>query len=705
MTKPTPRAAGRLLRRCGRRLSVEIADRKDRRAGRLDARALLDQALGDSGLTVERFLDRLESDLPGAQWDSGTPAAIVKALAAAEPTWCERTIKAADRIAEGHVRLLGLDDVDLLATGMTSVGSLPWHCDMTSAFCFDPGRYYRAVVVPTGKADIKVPWELSRCQHLPTLAMAALASGDSRYVDVIGDHISDWITSNPLRRGVNWACTMDVAIRAVNWLWAYELLAGTGALEPGFQTVLVASLVEHARHISANIEIYAGGLTTNHTTADYAGLAHLALFLADLEESVSWRAQAIAGLERCISQQINEDGCDFEGSTSYHRLTLELFLAPYLRLRHAGASLSACYGERLRAMFEALYETARPDGLMPVVGDADDGRLQILHDYFGWVPQDHRYLLAVGGSLFSCPEWLAEGLVARGGREELAWQLGPTTLPHALAAPRGAEHRRGQRAFPGTGRYVFRSGGDYLLVNADPVGTNGMGNHHHNHWLSYELVLAGKPVAVDPGSFTYTKDLEQRDAFRSTRAHNTVMIDGEEQCEFSGAFGMCPGPAPRVVEAGPGLDRIVAEHYGYERLSDPVQHRRTLVLLQRALIVLDQVSGTGVHEAESFVHLPSSAQLINDGTTELPPPVVAALKQELTKSGLAASAWQLDQAVRFVLDEVVIQVVPFGGVQVAVEPGWVSERYGQRRASPVFVTRWRLQGSSLSGYSVAVVQG
>jgi len=702
VTGPSARSVARQVRRRLEAYRLDLADWRDRRIAHPPHPQLLEQSLRASAVDLDGFLWRLGRQGPGAGWGEGGPAEIVAALESADPGWRERTLDAADRIVAGHVRLLGEDDLDLLARRPTgSPGAWPWHCDVTSDYAFDPGRYYRAVAVPYGRADIKVPWELSRCQHLPTLAMAHLASGEPGYAQAFVDQVLDWVASNPARRGVNWACTMEVAIRAVNWIWGYGMLAESGVLSEAFQVTFAASLLEHARHVAANVEVYAGGLTTNHTAADYVGLLHLSLFLADLAEAAGWQAQALAGLERCIAQQVNPDGCDFEGSTSYHRLALELFLGGYLRARSAGGC-SASYAARVEAMFEALYETARPDGLTPLVGDADDGRLLILHDYFGWVPQDHRYLLAVGGSLFERPEWLAEGLSAPGGREELAWQLGAG----ALAAATGAALERGRRrsrAFAETGRYVLRNGEAYALVNADPVGTAGMGNHHHNHWLSYELALAGRPVAVDPGSYTYTKDPVERDRFRSTRAHNTVVVDGAEQCELAGPFGVRPGPPPRLIalELDGPVAQVVAEHSGYGRLRGAVTHRRSLRLASDGVAVTDLLAGKGRHEAESFVHLAPGCEHTFPAAAEpaLSPELAAALQAD----GVPPSWWQPEDAVVLRIGAVAVHLVPYGGVGVSLEQSWVSERYGQRRPAPTVVMRWAFEGSSVAGYCLSLV--
>src|SRR4029077_15676861 len=117
--------------------------------------------------------------------------------------------------ADGEVAHLG----DLLGFGPISLGApLPWHDDFKTGrrwplqFCRD--IEYSELDRPS---DVKVPWELSRCQHFTTLGRAYWLTGDDRYADEFVAQVSDWIDTHPYAYGVNWACAMDVALRAVSW--------------------------------------------------------------------------------------------------------------------------------------------------------------------------------------------------------------------------------------------------------------------------------------------------------------------------------------------------------------------------------------------------------------------------------------------------------------------------------------------------------
>src|SRR5438045_951453 len=182
-------------------------------------------------------------------------------------------------------------------------------------------------------------------------------------------------------------------------------------------------------------------------------------------------------------------------------------------------------------MVAYLAAVTRPDGLMPQVGDADDGRLHVFEGYAETTPQDARHLLGAAGAIFDEPEWRALGGDA-GAWEAVWWGAAePTKMPTPAAPPAVV------RLFPHAGTAVARTGaGDYVLVTNGIVGTNGFGNHKHNDLLSFEYHRGGTPLVVDPGSYVYTSDPDARNRFRGTAYHNTVMIDGVEHNDLRPAW-------------------------------------------------------------------------------------------------------------------------------------------------------------------------
>jgi hypothetical protein len=112
---------------------------------------------------------------------------------------------------------------------------------------------------------------------------------------------------------------------------------------------------------------------------------------------------------------------------------------------------------------------------------------------------------------------------------------------------------------------------------------------------------------VDSGTYAYTFDAQARNEFRSTRAHNTVMVDGKEIAEFAGLWMVREDKTnPRMLEwsISEQQDVLMAEHHSYDSLASPVTHQRRFELNKEefVFIIRDLLKGHGSHEIESLLH-------------------------------------------------------------------------------------------------------
>ena len=291
---------------------------------------------------------------------------------------------------------------------------IDWHRDHKSGYRWPTGLHVtRSASAPVPGADVKMPWELARMQHLPILAHAyALdaangVEGSERHLREIEAEIVDFIASNPPRYGINWQCTMDVGIRVANWVLTFELLRVWGAnLREEFKNLLVKSVRDHARHIMDYLE-YTPTYRDNHYLANVGGLLFAAAFLPADTESDSWLAFAIQELVLEVESQFHSDGSGTEGSVPYHALSLditlwtawlveilgtdhEVSLARFSKsvssirrsrpLASLGINLASAQRlpdatwDRLTQAVQFLINVTRPDGTLPQIGDDDSGR-------------------------------------------------------------------------------------------------------------------------------------------------------------------------------------------------------------------------------------------------------------------------------------------------------------------------------------------
>ncbi len=420
---------------------------------------------------------------------------------------------------------------DLLGSSPPPLGKdIDWHADFTTSHRWSPHQYYafaRPAPYPGGY-EIKIPWELSRCQHFAWLGQAYWFTGDEKYPQEFIAQVTDWIEKNPPQWGVNWKWSMDVAIRAVNWLWGYYFFKDSPSLSNPFLITFYKSLISHARHILRNLE-RSEGLTTNHYLSNLVGLVYLGILLPELKEAQEWRKVGLQELESELFKQTTPDGACFEASTSYHRLDTELFLSATLLAQLNGHPFSPEYMARLGKMLDFIQKITKPDGTVPLFGDQDNGRLHRLKVWEDadreWL--DHRYLLAIGAILFQRDDF---AFAAGEQKEESIWLYTQQALDFwEQIAQRPEPVKPAQSTlFPHAGIGILRSPDHYLAIVAGPNGQNGVGGHAHNHALSFEFYANGQTWIIDPGTYTYTKDYPARNTFRSTTWHNTICIDEEE---------------------------------------------------------------------------------------------------------------------------------------------------------------------------------
>jgi hypothetical protein len=467
-------------------------------------------------------------------------------------------------------RIVANHSWSLLGFAEQSFGAeINWCRDPLSGYVW-PLAYHRDLqLVRDDGSDVRVLWELNRFGHLLTLVRAYLVTKEERFSNECLAQLRSWSSQNPYGRGPNWTCAMEVSLRAVNLLTVFEVLRKLSQFNTQDLALFLGLFQQHGTYIRNNLE-FSYLATSNHYLSDVVGLLWLGLMLPEFRSAQSWRHFGLRQVLSEMNKQVLRDGADFEASTGYHRFVLELFLYSFLLCRQNGVEIASPYWDKLRAMLKYMRGYLRPDGLAPLIGDSDSGQVLPISRRLA---SEHEQVLSIGAALFA-----DEALKGNQLDQELLWIVGEPGVAafHSLAGSKQVE----SQAFPYAGTYVMRSNDLYLCINASGAGLHGRGSHGHNDALSLEVTVLGQPIIVDPGTYVYSADLHERHKFRSTAYHSTVRIDGEEQNTTEKAIPFVIGDEarPRVLtwETTSESDRIVAEHYGYERLPAPLKHRRTV---------------------------------------------------------------------------------------------------------------------------------
>jgi len=307
----------------------------------------------------------------------------------------EQIIEQADKICNHTFNLLGSGDVNLGK-------EIKWNEDFKTGYIWE-NKFYKNIktVYLNNNADVKVPWELSRFQHIPTLGQAYLLTDDLKYALEFKNQIEDWIKKSPIEMSVNWTCTMDVAIRACNWIVGFYYFKNCAKLKKEFWIKYNKALYLHGKYIFENLE-KAERYNDNHYLSDLAGLMWLGLYFKnfkyDKEDTKNnpkvWLDFGLKEFEEEMKNQVNPDGTDY---AAYHCLVTKLFLFTSILCSKNSITFSEEYKNKLEKMIEFIMNITKPNGYIPLLGDMDSGKFIIFSDYGTVDKRDFRYLIALGG--------------------------------------------------------------------------------------------------------------------------------------------------------------------------------------------------------------------------------------------------------------------------------------------------------------------
>jgi hypothetical protein len=585
---------------------ADLARAAARRAYRAAREALYEPAAVDAEALFAAFQLRAERPV----WSDPSRRSDVLAALSRLPGAVPRALDRAQRAARREFCLFGSP------ISFADRDGIDWSLDPISGRRY-PLLPWRRLRIDEPGMDAKYPWALGRLDQLIALGQGYWVSRSAQQRDRFAAEFSaqaiDFIVANPVGMGIHWTCPMEVALRASNLALALAMFRTSAqAADPRFLLAVLRSLVEHCEFVEAHLEDRAV-VPNNHLIANFVGLLVVGLAFPELPTSARQVPLAARGLREQMQAQVHADGCSFEGSVPYHRLSLELFTLAQVVAQQSSVELGSAFEHRLRQMFWVAKAYCSEAGEAPQIGDNDSGRALALRDRRSL---DHGYLAPLGAVLFGDPSLKRPGEALP---DEAAWLFGE----RALDDFERMEGRAPPPYFssPASGLHLLRGAGSLVAISAGPNGQNGVGGHSHNDKLSFELHLQGSPVIVDVGSPTYLRDLSQRHAFRSTRAHNTVEVDGRELSPLDSAhpFALPDEARARLerVESSAGCSILVASHWGYASLIPPVQIRRTFLLYpHRALLVSDQLLGGGSRSAVGRLHLPDSQARLRPATSK-----------------------------------------------------------------------------------------
>jgi len=462
------------------------------------------------------------------------------------------------------------------------------------------GHWSRMGMFDPNVGDVKWIWESSRFAWAYTLVRAYAATGAEKYAEKFWGLFESWCQQNPPNLGPNYACGQECAIRLMAMCFALYGLESSATSTVERRGKLTAAILMHADRIDHNID-YAISTRTNHSLTEAVGLYTAGTLFPEHPQSQRWQRRGKAIFIREALKQIYPDGSYIQHSTNYHRLALQDILWA-IRL---GQLNDDPFPEKFLARFKLatdyLYQLQDPSGQVPNYGSNDGALIVPLNncDYRDFRPviQACRYALT-GEKLFQAGPW----------DEDIAWLFGPEAVRQKPTC-----EKRVSSAFNSGGYYTLGQKDSWAMIRChayrDRPGQADM--------LHVDLWHKGVNLLCDSGTYSYNDPAELYKYFKSSAAHNCIVIDGIEQMTTATRFQWFDWvKAKTLVHDASGQLKIFVGKMPYRKLAT---HYRTLCAAgAEAWIIIDDIVGNGEHEVQSHWHIPGAAEVsLSDNVADI----------------------------------------------------------------------------------------
>jgi hypothetical protein len=414
--------------------------------------------------------------------------------------------------------------------------------------------------------DTEWHWQFHRMGWLINLARVYQKTGDEVYARGWVNHITDWARNN----SAGYPRTLDTGNRLRNWVESYQYmvhLLKTTSLTADDHIDILKALMQQARFLRDNWKP-----VSNWGASETRGLNEVVVMFPEFnfypeETSDTWIDLIQDRLLHHLNETFLNDGMQYETSPMYHYLTYRNLLLAYQLMRKNDISAPSEFDSLFILPAEYMMHITKPDGYIPQVADSDktDRHLHYLNIAGEiWDRDDFRFVASRGNA---------------GQSPNHTFRVFPTGKKIIMRDTWGSNHAEMKQA-------------KYLIFNY----TTNLPWHAHFDMLGIEAMANGKNIVIDPGRYTYAEENGWRDYFKNTSAHNTVVVNNQNQKGFA------------VSDANwvsmPGFDYVNGSHDGYTLRQQVVNHHRKIYFLKPDYwIVTDLLTGKGSHDLDLYYHV------------------------------------------------------------------------------------------------------
>lgn len=442
---------------------------------------------------------------------------------------------------------------------------------------------HRALAQAWPGADVKLVWEPARFGHLQPMWRAATLGLLPEAAAITCGQLDDFMSENPAGLGVHWSSAQEVAIRAMNVLWATALLARQlDELDEDIFHAHHDALYLHAAFIYDHLDYARYAVPNNHLIVEASALLLLCRAFSGWPKA--WASKAQAALHEGIDEQFDARGGYIQRSHNYQRLATEALMWLWVALEPAEALTVKIERACARSFDASVAALGLSHGRLPRWGAIDGAHLM---QWSGCPFEDQRpWLQALG--------WV--------GHRRLRFEAGPWDESLMWLAGASAFHRPRVALTLEPG--ISAVGAQHILrVSADELAimtTNAHGPFGQDDLGHVEIIHKGQPVAIDAGSYRYNGEPEAHAWAHGALAHNVLTHSGLGKRSPAGQFswGSSVKAQSRCSDGG-GAHEVCLRCEPAFIASSRGRHERILRRATSGWLVRDELVGV---EAQVWLH-------------------------------------------------------------------------------------------------------
>ncbi|MCD6238301.1 MAG: heparinase II/III family protein [Thermotogae bacterium] len=294
-------------------------------------------------------------------------------------------------------------------------------------------------------------------------------------------------------------------------LWLGNLIIGLSLVKDSIDAEFINKVKDNLFYPAVyTIMDYDEGMNNRQAMNNY-GMGSVGFFFEN-PRIIEYSLEGPHGLFVQLENGVLDDGMWYEGN-NYHWPTLKtLILLSEIANENGIKIYEGKYGDILKKMFYSQIDSMMPDGTFPSRKDSEYARN--LGDYSSLY--EIAYMRFMDEHL---GKFLAS-IYAKKSRSDNEWY---SSFSMREDIPSRVNEKSHSILMPATGLAIFRSDKVYSYLD---YGYHG-GGHGHPDKLHLTFVLDGVRFFEDPGTCNYL--FKELFWYRSTRAHNTLIVNGKDQ--------------------------------------------------------------------------------------------------------------------------------------------------------------------------------